>query len=237
MSETATPNRYLAINALLEAAGVDILTPEDKMLEQVTAICVDAFAWRGWQKALDESNYDGLPLVSATSEASTAREILAPFCVGPRGLDIGGGGDLIVSHATLVDQKNPYTKVGNCRQILQGDCRSLHFICNDSQDWIHSAHLLEDFSYETLAAVIIPEWRRVLKQGGLLITNCPDQQKFLAHCAATGQGINCAHLEADFSLHTFKTRVLAHTGEWETVLEVPEHGAYSWLLVCKKVGL
>lgn len=170
------------------------------------------------------------------SETAASREILAPYCAEPLGWDIGFGGDPVVPHAIAFDMPRPYTKVGDGQQILRGDCRDLYMGCDGAAPWIHSAHLLEDFSYTELATVIIPEWRRVLKQGGLLITNCPDQQKFLAHCAATGQGINCAHLEADFSLHTFKARVLAHTGEWETVLEVPEHGAYSWLLVCKKVG-
>jgi predicted SAM-dependent methyltransferase len=128
----------------------------------------------------------------------------------------------------------PYTQVGGDRQQLRGDCKSLPFICDNALDYIYSSHLLEDFSYGDLIP-LINEWRRCLKPGGLLIINCPDQQKFLAHCAATGQGTNPYHKEPDFSIVNFKSRVLANTGGWEIVFEDSAFQEYSWLLVAKKI--
>lgn len=156
-----------------------------------------------------------------------------PYCLQPFGMDVGYGGDRIVPHAWAFDLPQPYTHVGDDRQQLRGDCRHFPFLCDGALDWLYSAHLLEDFSYSDLVH-IITEWRRVLKPGGLLVTNCPDQQRFLAHCAKTGQPGNLAHCESDFSLDNFKNRVLALTGPWEHVYEMPESGAYSWYLVVRK---
>lgn len=171
-------------------------------------------------------------LPSHVSETDTARHILAPYCTGI-GLDIGFGGSPITKEAITFDMFTPYTKVGEGRQILRGDCRRLPFLCDESLDYIHSSHLLEDFTYEELV-LIIKEWRRCLKPGGLLVTNCPDQQKFLAHCAATNQGLNLAHKMADYSLETFTLKVLNQTGPWEGIFVERSHGPYSWLQVVKK---
>jgi predicted SAM-dependent methyltransferase len=167
------------------------------------------------------------------SETAASREILAPYCAG-LGLDLGFGGDAVVPDALTFDMPRPYTNVGGDRQILRGDCRNLSFLCDESMDYLYASHLIEDWTYEDQVE-IIREWRRVLRVGGLIIINCPDQQKFLAHCQRTGQGLNLAHKESTYSLETYKSRVLAQTGPWETVLEVPEHGAYSWLAVHRKV--
>jgi len=170
------------------------------------------------------------------SETATSREIFRGYLDG-LGLDIGFGGDAVLPHVITMDlpiEGGRYTTVGGDRQILQGSCDDLSGFCNESLDFIHSSHLLEDFSYEKLVK-IIAEWRRVLKVGGLILTNCPDQQKFIAHCARTGQGLNDAHHEQTYSLANFKSKVLSKTGPWETLLEVPEHGPYSWLQVIKKI--
>ncbi len=173
-------------------------------------------------------------LPSHVSETSTARHILAKYCEG-KGMDCGYGGDLIAPHAWAFDlAPGPYTNVGNDRQQLRGDCRRFPFLCDGALDFIHSSHLLEDFTYADLVP-IMKEWRRVLKVGGVIVTNCPSQQKFLAHCAATGQGVNLAHKEASFSLDTFTVNVLSKTGPWETVFEEPAHGPYSWLQVIRKI--
>lgn len=167
------------------------------------------------------------------SETAASRELLAPFCQGV-GLDIGFGGDAIHSRAITFDMPQPYTHVGGDRQILRGSATDLSFICDEALDYIYSAHLLEDWTYSDLIP-ILKEWRRCIRHGGLLVTNCPDQQKFLAHCAATGQGTNLAHKEDTFSLATFR-QVLALVGQWEEVFVDTAHGAYSWLLVVRKVG-
>lgn len=166
------------------------------------------------------------------SETADARPYLAKYCEG-MGLDIGFGGDPIVPTAITFDRPEPYQKESLGRQILRGDCRKLYFFCNECLDYIYSSHLLEDFTYDELEN-ILKEWRRVLKTNGLLVINCPDQQKFLAHCAKTGQGINLAHKEPDFSLKNFLT--VAHkAGNWEQVYCLPEAGNYSWYLVLKRI--
>lgn len=170
---------------------------------------------------------------SHVSECSLARADLAPFLTGKLVLEVGAGGDVTVDHAIPFDQPNPYTNVGGIRQVMRGHCDNLGMFCDESLDAIVSHHLLEDFSYEHLVR-IISEWRRVLKPGGVIATNCPNQQTFLRHCAATGQGTNDAHKEPDFSIQTFKDRVLARTGPWETLFEKPEVHPYSWYQVIKK---
>ena len=167
------------------------------------------------------------------SETASARHILSAFCEGI-GMDIGFGGDAIVPHAITFDMPQPYTNVGSDGQILRGDCRNLFMFCNESLNWIHSAHLLEDFVYDE-AEHIVREWRRVLKVGGLLITNCPDQRRFKAHIKVSGQPDNLAHKESDWSLATIKERVVKPTGPWEQVFEMDNFGPYSFLHVVRKV--
>jgi hypothetical protein len=168
------------------------------------------------------------------SECATSREIFAPYCVG-LGVEAGFGGAATVPHVLTSDQKTPYTNVGGDKQIFQNDCRDFSFMCDGVLDFFVHIHLAEDFSYTELAGKIIPEWRRLLKPGGLLLTNCPDQKKFLAHCAKTGQGTNDAHLEQDFSLENWNKRVLPATGPWNVIFEEPNHGPYSFLQVIRKI--
>jgi predicted SAM-dependent methyltransferase len=178
---------------------------------------------------------DAVP--ASTSECSLVRHHFAPFLAKdthPLVLEMGAGGDLTVPHALAFDQHNPYTSVGGIKQVFRGHCENLSFLCDNSVDGFATHHLLEDFSYDHLRR-IIGEWRRVLRPGGVIAINCPDQQRFLDHCARTGQGINLAHKEPDFSLHNFTTRVIDQTGPWETLLSEDGHGPYSWLLVIKKV--
>ncbi len=171
--------------------------------------------------------------ISKMSETSHARPVLSKFCQG-LGLDIGFGGSSISPNAITFDMPKSYCpSLEGHKQILQGDCRSFPFICNESFDYIYSSHLLEDFTYKELVPIII-EWRRIIKTGGLLITNCPDQQKFLAHCAKTGQGVNDAHKGQDFSLKTFY-QVITKTGNWEEVFVEPNAHNYSWYLVLRKL--
>jgi predicted SAM-dependent methyltransferase len=170
-----------------------------------------------------------------TSESDTCRDIFLPYLRDCRWmLDIGFGGSAICNWAITFDQERPYTKTGTDRQIMKGNCRDLSMFCDGAIDAIYSSHLLEDFSYNDQID-ILKEWRRVLKVDGLLLINCPDQQKFLAHCARTGQGVNLAHVEQDYSLENFKQRVLRFSGEWEEVFVEPKHGAYSWLLIERKL--
>lgn len=170
------------------------------------------------------------------SETAAVRDILAPYCEGRFVVDFGAGGDRIVPNAWAFDLPVPYTHVGDERQQLRGTITDLSMFADGALDVAYSSHLLEDFTYEELRSQIVPQLRRILRPNGLLVTNCPDQQRFLDHCRRTGQGLNLAHKEASFALETFEDRVLADTDPWETVLRVPEHGAYSWCLVVRKVG-
>lgn len=166
------------------------------------------------------------------SETAAARPILAPFCEG-FGIDIGFGGTAIKPDAITFDMHKGYCpSLEGHKQILRGDARQMNFICDEVFDYVYSSHLLEDFTYKELEKVL-KEWRRILKTGGVLVTNCPDQQKFLAHCAATGQGLNLAHKEQDFSLNNFRN-IVNKIGSWEEVFVEPNAGPYSWYLVLRK---
>lgn len=168
------------------------------------------------------------------SETAAARSMLAPFCIG-MGLDMGFGGTAITPTAICFDMVQMYCpSLEGHRQHLRGDARHLPFICDQAFDYIYSSHLLEDFTYEQLVGIIL-EWRRILVFGGVLVINCPNQQKFLAHCAATGQSINANHKESNFSLSTFVDRVLVLTGHWDTVYQDLDVPPYSWYLVVRKV--
>lgn len=143
----------------------------------------------------------------------------------------------MVSHAITMDlppNGGRYTTVGGDKQILQGHCDDLSGFCDGSLDFIVQNHLLEDFSYSKLVQ-IITEWRRVIRPGGVLVFNNPDQQRFLSYIAKHNQGNNLAHHEQDFSLRTLKSKVLDKTGPWEIVYEMPDDGKYSFYLVVKKV--
>lgn len=167
------------------------------------------------------------------SETRAARPFLEKYCQN-FGIDIGFGGSSITPTAITFDLPQSY--VGSYeghKQILRGDCRSFPYICDEVFDYVYSSHVLEDFTYQELIP-ILTEWRRILKKGGNLVTNCPDQQKFLAHCKKTGQPGNAAHKEQDFSLNTFRN-VVNKVGKWEEIYVHPEGGAYSWYLVLKKI--
>lgn len=169
------------------------------------------------------------------SETATCRDIFAPYLKDKKfGIDAGFGGSKICDHAWTHDMQTPYTNVGGDRQILRGDARSFPYVCDEALDFIYSSHLLEDFSYDELRG-ILSEWRRCLRTDGLLLINCPDQQKFLAHCEKTGQPVNLAHKEPDFSLETFK-KVLFSVGNWGIEFEEPNHGSYSFLIAAKRIA-
>ena len=167
------------------------------------------------------------------SETAHGRPYLARYCNG-LGLDIGFGFDAIVPWALTMDSWHPYTSVGGDKQILRGDAMDLSGFCDEVLDYCASSHCIEDWVYADQVK-IITEWRRVLKVGGYLVLNGPDQVKFENHCARTGQGLNLGHKEPDYSLENFKSRVLSQTGNWEIIFEKDDAGPYSWYLAARRI--
>lgn len=168
-----------------------------------------------------------------SSETNQSRSLLIGYCNGV-GLDIGFGGDAIHHNAIAFDLEQPYCpSFEGDTQHIRGDCRDLSMFCDDSMDYIYSSHLLEDFYWHELVE-IIREWCRVLKPGGFLVLNCPDQQEYLEYCRADGTEPNQAHKEPDFSWVTFQERVLDVDEAFETEMsrDLPP---YSWLYVGRKV--
>jgi predicted SAM-dependent methyltransferase len=165
------------------------------------------------------------------SETSKHRDWFLPYTQG-YGIDVGFGGDPLTPNCITFDMPQPYTSVGTSVQHLGGDARSIP-LKNGTLDWLYNSHLIEDFSYADQIPMV-KEWLRVLKPGGRLLILAPDQQRFLAHCAATGQPINEAHKEADYSLKTFKKRVLKAGNIRARVLAEGDFPDYSWAIVLEK---
>jgi len=180
----------------------------------------------------EEEEYLDRQFPAGKSEMSTSAKYFYKFCEG-LGIEMGFGGFALKKDSLTMDLPNAYTSVGDDKQILRGHCGDLSGFCDESLSWIASAHLLEDFAYAECVK-IIAEWRRVLKPGGYIMTNCPSQSRFIAHCAKTGQPGNDAHVEGSFSLETFRSEILAKTGPWTEVFVKPEHGPYSFLIVVQK---
>lgn len=177
------------------------------------------------------------------SETSRCRERLSKF-IEPDwlGADIGFGGDPICINAICVDMERPYTKVGNHPQTLAADCRSLPFL-PASLDYIFSSHLIEDFTYDQQFDILM-HWASRVKVGGRIILYAPDQQVFLQHCNNTGQPLNEAHKEADYSYCNFVTRVLLPVNLWMRprlgLILHRDYGCeqvdtYSWEIVLRKI--
>jgi len=166
------------------------------------------------------------------SETSRCRVRLSPYCRG-YGVDLGFGGDPIVSHAIGVDMPHPYSAVGRRPVQLGGDATRLHWFADNALDFVFSSHLLEDFEE---VGPVLAEWLRVLKPGGHLIIYCPDEQVYRRNCAATGQPYNTHHVHADFSL-AFVKRELARLGQRHRILhENPLVEEYSWEIVIEKMA-
>ena len=165
------------------------------------------------------------------SETAKARPRLAPFCAG-YGLDLGFGGDPITPFAIRVDLPQPYTQVGAYPVQLGGAAEDLQWFRDATLDFVYSSHLLEDYAE---IGPVLREWLRVLKIGGNLVIYCPDEQRFRAHCAVTGQPYNPHHKHADFSL-AFVKAALEQIGGVLVIHENPDVDVYSWELVVQKVS-
>lgn len=167
------------------------------------------------------------------SETATARPLLAHWCKGPNGLDIGAGGDPIVPHAICIDRaedSGARAHVGQHPTHLVGDAASLHWFADNTMDWIYSSHCLEDFENTTQ---VLLEWGRVLVPGGHLILFLPDQRTYVAHCEARNASPNQAHKHDEFGLEWIRLRMPSWLREIEAIWPFPGN-PYSFSIVCEK---
>jgi len=164
-----------------------------------------------------------------SSETSQCRPRLSDYCRG-NGVDLGPGGDPISLSAVRVDLPQPYTNVGSLPVQLGGDASDLYWFKDNCLDYVYSSHLLEDFE-ET--EKVLREWIRVLKIGGKLIIYCPDEQRYRAHCAKSGQGYNYNHFHENFSLKMVKD-ILIQIGSCKVIHEGDNIGDYCWEIVAEK---
>lgn len=148
------------------------------------------------------------------------------------GIDIGFGGDPIVSHAICMDMPNRYASYESHVQHLHGDARDLHWFSSNALDWLYSSHVLEDF--ENTAAVL-NEWIRVVKPGGHIVLYLPDEQTYREHCRKQGKPPNEHHIHDNFSLDSVK-QCLAQRKDIAIIHERFPAGIYSFELVLKKVS-
>lgn len=119
----------------------------------------------------------------SASETSKHRHLVANLCSG-NGLDLGSAGDPIVPHAIQVDlPQEQYKQYNSTRPEATIQWRGSAFdlpFKDETCDWLHSSHLLEDVEEWGL---VLAEWDRVLKPGGFLIISIPDHERFRAHVA------------------------------------------------------
>lgn len=151
------------------------------------------------------------------------------------GVDLGSGGDPIMPTAIQVDQ--PFDKYIIYQQKpgvhnLKGDASDLYWFTNGCLDYVYSSHLLEDFDDKIKVLI---EWARVIKPGGWLILYLPDEQKFRAHCLATGQCRNLEHKDKTFSINKMLT-IIKEIPCLELV-EHYEHQEYNFVMILKKKGV
>jgi hypothetical protein len=176
-----------------------------------------------------------LPVEGATpghvSETSKHRDWFVEF-TGGYGIDVGYGGDPLVPHAICFDMPRPYTEVGTAAQHLGGDARRIP-LRDQTLDWLYTSHLIEDFTYNAQRE-LVKEWLRVVKPEGYVMILAPDQQRFLAHCAATGQSVNDNHKEADYSLENFTKRVLKKLTTYPRVVRSVDFPDYSWGIILQR---
>lgn len=172
--------------------------------------------------------------MSYSSETASARDRLAPYCAG-NGLDIGFGGDPIVPWAICLDRKpgdEMRAVCGEAQTQWRGDAADLSWLSDNALDFAYSSHALEDF---TDTRSVLKEWTRVVKVGGVVVLFLPDEQTYRAHCKATGQPYNLAHIHDNMGLPYMKA-VAASLGNLAPVhalFPVPNN-AYSFDLVLRK---
>ena len=172
--------------------------------------------------------------MSYTSETEKHREKFIAHLPPSNLLDIGCGGAPIVPWAVACDwTAGCVANAGDAPIQLDFDCRKMPFK-DGTISFCYASHVLEDFSYRDQVAVL-SEWKRCLVRGGGIGLLLPDQQRYLAHCRATGQDINLAHKESDMSLATFRSRVWPQIAGDMSWVEGRDLEDYSFYVILKKL--
>jgi SAM-dependent methyltransferase len=171
------------------------------------------------------------------SETSKCRERLAVFCQGV-GLDIGYGGDPIVSTAITVDlPAGTYGfSFGDHPQNIRGDGTNLYWFSDKSLDYVYASHLLEDFSAERIP-IIVQEWLRVIKPGGYLVIYCPDEQVYREYCKKQGTIPNRSHKNDQFGLNFLLELIKDIKIDFDIVHSLRLDDSYGFDLVLRRAGL
>lgn len=174
------------------------------------------------------------------SETAKHRHLVTQYCDG-NGVDLGSSGVPVVPHAIQVDlpaeQYHFYNQDRPPAAIhWRGSACDLPFK-DGTLDFVHAAHLLEDFEEWGLMADPLFEWDRVLKPGGCLIIAVPDHERFRAYVKRhADQGI-----DVDNKSHRHEARphelaeLLGRT--YETLFDGfvnDDPLEYSWLWVGRK---
>lgn len=126
------------------------------------------------------------------AETEKHRHIVLPYCQG-NGVDIGCSDDPVVPWAIKFDLPSHDYKHYNSERTddalnWRGDGRELPFK-DQTLDWLHSSHLLEDFlDWKP----VLREWDRVVKVGGYILIAVPDHKRF-RETVIRGQGDNLGH--------------------------------------------
>jgi SAM-dependent methyltransferase len=164
------------------------------------------------------------------SRRDRARARFAPLLRG-RGLEIGA---LNAPYPFLPGTEVVYSDVLSREQVaamypgsrlpdIQSDSESFPTIASDSLDFIVANHVLE---HVTSPIDALAEWRRMLREGGVLMLALPDKRfTFDAPRSRT----TLAHLIADSqSKDDPRDRNYAHLEEWATHVEKLSKGAPEW---------
>lgn len=101
-------------------------------------------------------------------EVDKCRERLSQYCCGD-GIDIGYGGDPIISRAIGIDIQR------FLNGSLCGDGANLRWFKDGILDFVFSSHFLEHLEK---TEEVLREWVRVLKPGGFLILYLPHKDLY-----------------------------------------------------------
>ena len=148
-----------------------------------------------------------------------------------KGIDIGAGGDPLNAWCWTLDLPAPYTAVGATPQILRGTVRDLSMFCDSALDYIYTSHLLEDFHYPEMCA-ILRDFARILRPGGHVLLYLPDEPIYRAQTSPLIR--NRAHKEPDLCCEIFRRNVVAHCPPLIEVHANPHCETYSWEMILRK---